>query len=119
MPKHGKKYRAAAEQIDRGHLYTPQEAVDLLKKVSYSEFDGTVELHMRLGVDPRHADQIVRGTAVLPHGTGRSVRVLVFAQADKAREAEEAGADIVGGPDLCSASRAGSSTSTWPWPHPT
>ncbi len=100
MPKHGKKYRAAAEQIEKGRLYTPAEAVDLLKKVSYSAFDGTVELHMRLGVDPRHADQIVRGTAVLPHGTGRTVRVLVFAQAEKAREAEEAGADIVGGQEL-------------------
>lgn len=100
MPKHGKKYRAAVEQIDHGRLYSAQEAVDLLKKVSYSAFDGTVEMHMRLGVDPRHADQIVRGTAVLPHGTGRSVRVLVFAQADKAREAEDAGADIVGGQEL-------------------
>ena len=100
MPKHGKKYRAAAEQIEKGRLYAPAEAVDLLKKVSYSAFDGTVELHVRLGVHPRHADQIVRGTAVLPHGTGRTVRVLVFAQAEKAREAEEAGADIVGGQEL-------------------
>jgi len=100
VPKHGKKYRAAAEQIEKGRLYAPAEAVDLLKKISYTAFDGTVELHMRLGVDPRHADQIVRGTAVLPHGTGRRVRVLVFAQAEKAREAEEAGADIVGGQEL-------------------
>jgi large subunit ribosomal protein L1 len=100
VPKHGKKYREAVKQIDKGRLYTPAEAVDLLKKVSFSAFDGTVELHMRLGVDPRHADQIVRGTAVLPHGTGRVVRVLVFAQGDKAREAEEAGADFVGAQDL-------------------
>ncbi len=100
MPKHGKKYRAAAEQVEKGKLYTPAEAVGLLKKISYSAFDGTVELHMRLGVDPRHADQIVRGTAVLPHGTGRTVRVLVFAQGDKAREAEEAGAEFVGAQDL-------------------
>ena len=100
MPKHGKKYREAAAQVDKSRLYSPQEAVDLLKKISYSAFDGTVEVHMRLGVDPRHADQMVRGTAVLPHGTGRAVRVLVFAQGDKAREAEEAGADYVGAQDL-------------------
>jgi large subunit ribosomal protein L1 len=100
MPKHGKKYRAAEAQIESMRLYDPTEAVDLLKKVSYTKFDGTVELHMRLGVDPRHADQIVRGTAVLPHGTGRVVRVLVFAQGDKAREAEDAGADFVGAQDV-------------------
>ena len=100
MPKHGKKYREAAAQVDKSRLYSPQEALALLKKISYSAFDGTVEVHMRLGVDPRHADQMVRGTAVLPHGTGRTVRVLVFAQGDKAREAEEAGADYVGAQDL-------------------
>lgn len=100
MPKHGKKYLEAAKKVDADRLYTPQEAVELLKQISYSAFDGTVELHMRLGIDPRHADQIVRGTAVLPHGTGRTVRVLVFAQGDKAREAEEAGADYVGAQDL-------------------
>lgn len=100
MPKHGKKYREAVALVEQGRLYTPQDAVDLLKKVSYATFDGTVELHMHLGVDPRHADQIVRGTAVLPHGTGRSVRVVVFAQGDKAREAEEAGAEYVGAQDI-------------------
>jgi large subunit ribosomal protein L1 len=100
VPKHGKKYREAAAQVDKSRLYSPQEAIDLLKKISYSAFDGTVEVHMRLGVDPRHADQMVRGTAVLPHGTGRTVRVLVFAQGDKAREAEDAGADYVGAQDL-------------------
>ena len=100
MPKHGKKYREAVAQVDTSRLYRPQEAIDLLKKISYSAFDGTVEVHLRLGVDPRHADQMVRGTAVLPHGTGRTVRVLVFAQGDKAREAEEAGADYVGAQDL-------------------
>jgi large subunit ribosomal protein L1 len=100
VPKHGKKYREAAAQVDQSRLYSAQEAIDLLKKISYSAFDGTVEVHMRLGVDPRHADQMVRGTAVLPHGTGRTVRVLVFAQGDKAREAEEAGADYVGAQDL-------------------
>ena len=73
MPKHGKKYREAAAQVDKSRLYSPQEAIALLKKISYSAFDGTVEVHMRLGVDPRHADQMVRGTAVLPHGTGRTV----------------------------------------------
>jgi large subunit ribosomal protein L1 len=100
VPKHGKKYREAAAQLDKNRLYSPQEAIALLKKISYSAFDGTVEVHLRLGVDPRHADQMVRGTAVLPHGTGRTVRVLVFAQGDKAREAEEAGADYVGAQDL-------------------
>jgi len=100
VPKHGKKYRAAATQVEKSRLYSPHEAIDLLKKISYSAFDGTVEVHMHLGVDPRHADQMVRGTAVLPHGTGRTVRVLVFAQGDKAREAEEAGADYVGAQDL-------------------
>ena len=100
MPKHGKKYRTAAAQVEKSRLYSPQDAINLLKKISYSAFDGTVEVHMRLGVDPRHADQMVRGTAVLPHGTGRTVRVLVFAQGDKAREAEDAGADYVGAQDL-------------------
>ena len=100
MPKHGKKYRAAVAQVDKNRLYSPHDAIDLLKKISYSAFDGTVEVHMHLGVDPRHADQMVRGTAVLPHGTGRTVRVLVFAQGDKAREAEEAGAEYVGAQDL-------------------
>ena len=100
MPKHGKKYRAAVAQVEKSRLYSPHDAIDLLKKISYSAFDGTVEVHMHLGVDPRHADQMVRGTAVLPHGTGRTVRVLVFAQGDKAREAEDAGADYVGAQDL-------------------
>lgn len=100
MPIHGKKYRNASAQVEAARLYAPAEAIDTLKKVNYTKFDGTVEVHMRLGVDPRHADQIVRGTAVLPHGTGRVVRVLVFAQGDKVREAEEAGADVVGGQEL-------------------
>ena len=100
MPKHGKKYREAVTQVEKSRLYSPHEAIDLLKKISYSAFDGTVEVHMHLGVDPRHADQMVRGTAVLPHGTGRTVRVLVFAQGDKAREAEDAGADYVGAQEL-------------------
>src|SRR5947209_9404638 len=97
---HGKKYLQALEQVERGRHYPPQEAADLVKKVSISKFDGTVELHMRLGVDPRHADQLVRGVAVLPHGTGRQQRIIAFAQGEKVREAEDAGADVVGGDDL-------------------
>jgi large subunit ribosomal protein L1 len=98
--QHGKKYRKAAELIDRTRTYDPEEAVNLVKQASTTSFDGTVELHMRLGVDPRHADQLVRGTAVLPHGTGRQQRIIAFAQGDKAREAEQAGADVVGGQEL-------------------
>lgn len=97
---HGKKYRQALELLEHGHQYPPQDAVDLVKKVSISKFDGTIELHMRLGVDPRHADQLVRGVAVLPHGTGKQARIVAFAQGEKVREAEEAGADAVGGDDL-------------------
>jgi large subunit ribosomal protein L1 len=100
MAKHGKKFRSAEQQVDHDRLYEPKEALDLLKQVSFAKFDETVEVHVRTGLDPRHADQIVRGSAVLPHGTGRTQRVLVFAQADKAREAEQAGADYVGGEEL-------------------
>jgi large subunit ribosomal protein L1 len=100
MAHHGKKYEAVAKLVESGKLYAPKDAVSLLKQTSYVNFDPTVELHFRLGVDPRHADQNVRGTAVLPHGTGKVVRILVFAQGDKAREAEEAGADFVGAQDL-------------------
>jgi large subunit ribosomal protein L1 len=98
--KHGKKYRQALALIEADRQYEPTEGVDLVKRVSTTSFDGTVELHMRLGVDPRHADQVVRGVAVLPHGTGKQPRIIVFAQGDKAREAEEAGADAVGADDL-------------------
>jgi large subunit ribosomal protein L1 len=96
MPKRGKQYREVAKLVDPDKLYEPTEAVQLLKKLSYVKFDPTVELHLRLGVDPRHADQMVRGTALLPAGTGKVVRVLVFAQGEKAAEAEAAGADFVG-----------------------
>ena len=96
MPKHGKNYLEAAKLVEPEKLYTPTEAIELLKKISYVKFDPTVELHMQLGVDPRHADQMVRGTATLPAGTGKEVRVLVFAQGEKATEAESAGADFVG-----------------------
>jgi large subunit ribosomal protein L1 len=96
MPQHGKKYREASKLVEEEKLYQPDEAVALLKKLSYVKFDPTVELHMQLGVDPRHADQMVRGTASLPAGSGKEVKVLVFAQGDKANEAEAAGADFVG-----------------------
>ncbi len=100
MAKRGKAYLAVRDKIDREHLYTPEEAVNLVKEVAYASFDETVECHVRLGVDPRHADQIVRGAFVLPHGTGREVKVLVFARGEKAAEAEEAGADHVGAEDM-------------------
>jgi large subunit ribosomal protein L1 len=103
MPKRGKKYRAALEKIEEGRKYTLEEGVSKVKEVSAvtaRKFDETVELTMWLGVDPRKADQLVRGTIVLPHGLGKSKRVLVITQGDKMREAEEAGADMVGGEDV-------------------
>jgi len=96
----GKRYRAAAEGIDPDKEYLPGEAMKLLKSFPEAKFDETVELAFRLGIDPRKADQMVRGTVSLPHGTGRSVRVGAFATGEKAREAKEAGADVVGGEDL-------------------
>jgi len=98
--KHGKKYQDSKKLIDSAKLYDPEEAVSLVKQISKAKFDETIELSIRLGVDPRHADQQVRGTVVLPHGTGKKVKVLVFAKGDKAKEAEAAGADIVGEADL-------------------
>ena len=100
MPKHGKKYRAAREQVDRSKRYELDEAVALLLGLETAGFDETVEVSLKLGVDPRKGDQIVRGSVVLPHGTGRTVRVAVFAEGDAADDATEAGADVVGGPDL-------------------
>ena len=100
MPAHGKKYRAAQEQLEPGRKYTLEEGVAKLKEIAFAKFDETVELTMWLGVDPRKADQLVRGTVVLPHGLGKSKRVLVIAQGDKVREAEEAGADFIGGEDM-------------------
>jgi len=97
---HGRKYQAARAAIDPDRVYSPLEGVRLLKALDTAKFDETVEVHFRLGVDVRHADQIVRGTTILPHGTGRSVRVAVFAEGEKAREATDAGADIVGTDDL-------------------
>ena len=107
MPRHGKKYEQAAKLVDRERVYEPEEAARLLKETSTVGFDPTVEAHIRLGVDPRHADQMVRGTVVLPHGVGKPVRVVVFAQADKAQEALRAGADEVGGDDLVKRIEAG------------
>ncbi|HEX6129613.1 MAG TPA: 50S ribosomal protein L1 [Candidatus Limnocylindria bacterium] len=100
MARHGKKYREAAALIESERRYPLSEAAELLPKLSTAKFDATVEAHLRLGVDPRHADQLVRGTVVLPHGTGRTTRVIVFAQGEKAQEALRAGADDVGGDDL-------------------
>jgi large subunit ribosomal protein L1 len=99
MPKHGKKFAAAREGIEK-RLYGLDEALQAVRSASFAKFDETLELSMRLGVNPRHADQMVRGTVVLPHGTGKSKRVLVIAGGDKAKEAEEAGADFVGGPEM-------------------
>ncbi len=96
MREHGKKYTTAAKNRDIALTYQPKQALEIVKKSAYAKFDETVEVAVRLGVDPRHADQVVRGTVVLPAGTGKSVRVLVIAVGDKAREAEEAGADFVG-----------------------
>jgi large subunit ribosomal protein L1 len=100
MAQHGKKFLDVAKLVDRTKAYEPAEAVALVKQTSVVNFDPSVEVHVRLGVDPRHADQMVRGTVVLPHGTGKVVRVLVFAQGEKAQEALRAGADEVGGEDL-------------------
>ena len=100
MPKRGKKYQDSLKLVDRSNLYDVNEAIELVQKTAVANFDETIELAVRLGVDPRHADQQVRGTVVLPHGTGRTERILVFAKGDKIKEAEEAGADYVGGEEL-------------------
>src|SRR3972149_3157735 len=99
MAARGKKYRAAAEKIETERQYQPEEAIGLVKETIFTKFDPTVEMHMRLGVDPRHAEQQVRDVVMLPHGLGKEVRVLVFAQGDAARAAREAGADAVADDD--------------------
>ncbi len=99
MKKHGKNYRALAEKLETGKEYLLDEAISIFKDNWKSKFDNTIELHMKLGVDPKHADQVVRGNVVLPHGTGKTVKVLVFAKGDKVQAAEEAGADFVGAED--------------------
>jgi large subunit ribosomal protein L1 len=100
MPKHGKRYVDGRAQIDRERTYTPLEAIRLLKAIGGAKFDETVETHFNLGLNVRHADQQLRGTLMLPHGTGRETRVAVFAEGEKAKEAEDAGADVVGSADL-------------------
>jgi large subunit ribosomal protein L1 len=100
MAKHGKKYEAAAKLVDRAKAYQPQEAIELVKKSAHAKFDETVELHLRMGLDPRNAAQQVRGVALMPHGLGKRVRVLVFAQGEAEKVASSAGADYVGGDDL-------------------
>ncbi len=98
--KHGKKYIQSREQVEKGKLYSLSEAISAVKKVAPGKFDETIEVSLRLGVNPKHADQMVRGTVVLPHGTGKTKRVLVFVQGEKAIEARDAGADYVGGSEL-------------------
>ena len=100
MPKHGKRYRNNFEKVDREHQYAPAEAVRILKDFEATKFDETVEVHIRTGLNVRHADEQLRGTIALPHGLGKEVKIAVFAKGDKAREAEEAGADFVGAEDL-------------------
>lgn len=100
MPRHGKKYRAAADKVEPSQPLPLVDALTRAKELSFAKFDETVELAIRLGVDPKHADQMVRGTIVLPHGTGKTARVAVFAAGEKIKEAEEAGADVVGGEEL-------------------
>ena len=100
MAQHGKRYRDARASFDREQVYSPVEAVRLLKAMGATKFDETVELHFRLGLNVRHADEQLRGTLMLPHGSGKDVRIAVFAEGDKAREAEQAGADVVGSADL-------------------
>lgn len=100
MPKHGKRYRTLVEQVDRDKLYSPPDAATLVKSLATAKFDETIEAHFRLGIDPKKSDQNVRGTVALPHGTGRTVRVLAFAQGDALEDARAAGADFVGGDDL-------------------
>jgi large subunit ribosomal protein L1 len=100
MPKHGKKYREALKQIEEGKFYSPEEAVELVKKTAYANFDETIEAHFRLGIDPRQADQQLRTSVTLPHGTGKTTRVLVFAAGEAEKVAQDAGADYVGSDDL-------------------
>lgn len=107
MAKHGKKYRESLELFDRNTLYTPDEALELVKKTAKAKFDETIEVHIYLGIDPRKSDQTVRGTVVLPNGTGKTPKVIVFAKGDKAKDAEAAGADKVGAEDLIAEVKAG------------
>lgn len=107
MPRHGKKYGQAVAGYEKGTAYSPTEAIEHVKNLAFAKFDETVEVAFRLGIDPRKADQLVRGTVGLPHGTGKSVRVAVFAQGEKLKEAEDAGADVAGGKDFADQIAAG------------
>jgi large subunit ribosomal protein L1 len=107
MAQHGKKYREAAAKIEEGRMYAPGDAVALVRETATTNFDPSVEVHLRLGIDPRHADQVVRTSVLLPHGTGKTRRIAVFATGEKAKEALDAGADIVGGEDLVKKVQAG------------
>src|ERR671933_2152589 len=107
MAKHGKTYRQSRGAIDRERVYSPLEAVRTVRELPGPKFDETVEVHVRLGLNVRHADQQLRGTLMLPHGTGRELRVAVFAEGEKAREAEDAGADVVGSADLAARIESG------------
>lgn len=107
MKRHGKKYRETLSAFDREKLYDPAEATQIVKRNAKAKFDETIEIHIRLGVDPKKSDQNVRGTVQLPHGTGRTVRVIAFAKGDKAKEADAAGADVVGDQDLIDRVKAG------------
>jgi large subunit ribosomal protein L1 len=107
MPKHGKRYSELMKSVDTGQVYEPSAALEMVKKTANAKFDETVDVAVRLGVDPRHGDQMVRGTTSLPHGTGKARRVAVFAKGEKATEAEEAGADVVGAEDLVERIRGG------------
>ncbi len=107
MPKHGKRFNVASEPIDPAESYEPRQALGFVKAGAVAKFDETIEANYRLGIDSRHADQNVRGTVSLPHGTGKSIRVAVFATGDKAKEAEDAGADLVGGKELAEAIQGG------------
>lgn len=100
MPTHGKRYNEAVKKVEKGKTYDPEEALALVKELASAKFDETVDVAVRLGVDPRHGDQMVRGTTTLPHGIGKVRKVAVFAKGEKAKEAEEAGADVVGAEDL-------------------
>ena len=107
MPKHGKRYNEQAAKIDSTKLYAPVEAAKLVKETASAKFDESIEVHFRLGIDPRKADQNIRGSIALPHSTGKTVRVAVFAEGDKAREAEAAGADVIGSDELVAAIQKG------------
>ena len=113
MRKHGKKYQAAAKLVDRDKIYSVPEAVSLLQKTAYTKFDSTIEVHMRMGIDPKQADQLVRGVVSLPNGTGKTVRIAVFADGEGATLAQEAGADVSAATTSSSASPKASSISMW------